>query len=181
MIIITSKFFTKQQLNQLIKYFEIGVTLAERHLLIELAGSPTSTMGEIAERLLLDKSTVRQNSSGRSSHIANAAYMIRSTFRGKGVGSLLIKAFLHLAKYQGFRAVQFNMVLSKNMLAVKLYQRLGFDIVGILSEAIQNPEGSYQDGYVMYRKLDILHNSFPCPCPCPCPKNKKTLFLNSIF
>jgi DNA-binding MarR family transcriptional regulator len=39
-------------------YFEIGVTLAERHLLIELAGSPAPTMGEIAERLLLDKSTI---------------------------------------------------------------------------------------------------------------------------
>lgn len=39
-------------------YFEIGATLAERHLLIELAGSVAPTMGEIAERLLLDKSTI---------------------------------------------------------------------------------------------------------------------------
>jgi DNA-binding MarR family transcriptional regulator len=39
-------------------YFEIGVTLAERHLLIELASSPSLTGKEIAERLLLDKSTV---------------------------------------------------------------------------------------------------------------------------
>jgi ribosomal protein S18 acetylase RimI-like enzyme len=49
--------------------------------------------------------------------------------------------------------MQFNMVLSQNTLAVKLYQRLGFQIAGILPEAIQNPDGSYQDGYVMYRKL----------------------------
>lgn len=96
---------------------------------------------------------LRANFSGRSSHIANAAYMIRSSYRGKGVGSLLIKASLHLAKDLGFRAMQFNMVLSQNILAVKLYQRLGFDIAGILPEAIRNPDGSYQDGYVMYRKL----------------------------
>ena len=38
-------------------YFDIGVTLAERHLLIELSSSPYPTVGEIAERLLLDKST----------------------------------------------------------------------------------------------------------------------------
>lgn len=38
-------------------YFEIGVTLAERHLLIELNISQNPTMGEIAERLLIDKST----------------------------------------------------------------------------------------------------------------------------
>ncbi|HEY4831763.1 MAG TPA: bifunctional helix-turn-helix transcriptional regulator/GNAT family N-acetyltransferase [Waddliaceae bacterium] len=96
---------------------------------------------------------LRSNSSGRSSHIANAAYMIRSTCRGKGVGSLLIKASLHFAKDLGFRAMQFNMVLSQNTLAVKLYQRLGFDIAGILPEAVRNIDGSYEDGYVMYRKL----------------------------
>jgi DNA-binding MarR family transcriptional regulator len=39
-------------------YFEIGVTLAERHLLIELSGSDGPiTAKEIAQRLLLDKST----------------------------------------------------------------------------------------------------------------------------
>ena len=39
-------------------YFDIGVTLAERHLLIELSIHVSPTMGEIAEHLLLDKSTV---------------------------------------------------------------------------------------------------------------------------
>lgn len=38
-------------------YFDIGVTLAERHLLIELSSCLYPTVGEIAERLLLDKST----------------------------------------------------------------------------------------------------------------------------
>lgn len=92
---------------------------------------------------------LRPNFSGRSDHIANAAYMIHSTYRGRGIGSLLIKASLHLAKELGFRAMQFNMVLSQNTPAVKLYQRLGFEITGVLSEAVR----SYQDGYVMYRKL----------------------------
>jgi len=96
---------------------------------------------------------LRPNFSGRSSHIANAAYMIRGTYRGKGVGSLLIKASLNFAKDLGFQGMQFNMVLSQNKLAVKLYQKLGFDIVGTLPEAVRNPDGSRQDGYVMYRKL----------------------------
>lgn len=96
---------------------------------------------------------LRPNFTGRSSHIANAAYMVHSAYRGKGVGSLLIKASLYLAKELGFRSMQFNMVLSQNPLAVKLYQRLGFDITGVLPEAVRNHDGSYQDGYVMYRKL----------------------------
>ena len=99
---------------------------------------------------------LRANFSGRSSHIANAAYMIRNTYRGKGLGSLLIKASLHLAKDLGFQAMQFNMVLSQNTLAVKLYERLGFSVVGIIPQAVRTPSGNYQDGYVMHRKLNNL-------------------------
>lgn len=97
---------------------------------------------------------LKANYSGRSSHIANAAYMICKPYRGKGVGTLLIKASLHLAKELGFQAMQFNMVLSENTDAVRLYKKLGFSIVGIISEAIRNPAENYQDGYVMYRRLD---------------------------
>lgn len=99
---------------------------------------------------------LKANYSGRSSHIANAAYMIRNSYRGKGIGSLLIKASLQLAKDLGFHAMQFNMVLSQNKLAVKLYERLGFSVIGTLPQAIRNPDGSYQDGYLMHRKLDDL-------------------------
>lgn len=38
-------------------YGDIGVTLAERHLLIELSECKSCTVNEMAERLLLDKST----------------------------------------------------------------------------------------------------------------------------
>lgn len=99
---------------------------------------------------------LKVNFSGRSNHIANAAYMLRDTSRGKGVGSLLIKASLHLAKSLGLQAMQFNMVLSQNWRAVKLYEKLGFNIVGTIPQAVRNPDGSFQDGYVMHRKFDDL-------------------------
>jgi DNA-binding MarR family transcriptional regulator/L-amino acid N-acyltransferase YncA len=96
------------------------------------------------------------NYSGRSNHIANAAYMIHHAYRGKGIGSLLVKASLHLAKSLGLHAMQFNMVLSRNKLAIKLYERLGFNIVGTIPKAVRNPDGSFQDGYVMHRTLNNL-------------------------
>lgn len=98
---------------------------------------------------------LKPNYSGRSNHIANAAYMMRDSYRGKGVGSLLIKASLHLAKNAGFHAMQFNMVLSKNIRAIKLYERLGFAIVGTIPNAVRNPDRTYQDGYVMHRELKM--------------------------
>jgi len=101
---------------------------------------------------------IKSNFPGRSSHIANAAYMVRNTDRNKGIGNLLIKASLHLSKALNFQAMQFNMVLSQNFIALQLYEKLGFNIIGTIPEAIRNNDGSYQDGYIMYRKLDDFRN-----------------------
>ncbi len=99
---------------------------------------------------------IRPNYSGRSEHIANAAYMIKSTHRGCGIGTLLIKASLQIARALEFLAMQFNMVLSQNSGAIKLYKKLGFEIAGTLPNAIRNPDGSFQNGYTMFRGLDDL-------------------------
>ncbi len=99
---------------------------------------------------------LKPNYSGRSGHIANAAYMIKSTHRGQGIGTLLIKASLHIAKSLGLSAMQFNMVLSQNVGAIKLYEKLGFEIVGTIPHAIRNANGSFQDGYSMYRRIDNI-------------------------
>lgn len=97
---------------------------------------------------------IRANFTGRASHIANAAYMVKGTYRGRGIGTLLVKASLHLARDMNFLGMQFNMVLSQNWIAIQLYEKLGFHRVGTIPEAIRNPDGSYQDGYIMYRKLE---------------------------
>ncbi len=96
---------------------------------------------------------IKANYSGRSSHIANAAYMIDSKYRGLGIGKLMVRASLKIAKGLGFRSLQFNMVLSGNKIAINLYKNLGFEIAGTLPEAVRNPDGSYQDGLIMLRSL----------------------------
>lgn len=96
---------------------------------------------------------LKANYPGRCNHIANAAYMIHAKYRGLGLGTLLGQASCELAKQDGFLAMQYNMVLSQNTLAVTLYKKLGFTIVGTIPDAVRNPDGSYQDGYVMHKKL----------------------------
>ena len=108
-----------------------------------------------SEQELIGGFYIKSNFSGRSNHIANAAYMIRNTHRGQGIGTFLVKASLEIAKNLGFRAMQFNMVLSQNVIALKLYQKLRFNIIGTIPRAIRNPDGSYQEGYVLHRELDI--------------------------
>lgn len=104
---------------------------------------------------------LRANYSGRSSHIANASYMVKSTHRGQGIGSFLVEASLRLAKQQGFTAMQYNMVLSQNIPAVKLYQKLGFQTIGTIPQAVRNPDGSYQDGLILYRSLSLCQKKSP--------------------
>jgi DNA-binding MarR family transcriptional regulator/L-amino acid N-acyltransferase YncA len=96
---------------------------------------------------------IRPNFSGRCNHIANAAYMVKNSHRGKGIGTLLLRASLEIAKNRGFQAMQFNMVLSENVIAVKLYDKLGFKRIGTIPQAIRNPDGSYQDGFILFRTL----------------------------
>lgn len=96
---------------------------------------------------------LRPNNSGRAQHIANAGYMVHKHYQKRGYGTLLLKASLHLAKNAGFRAMQFNLVLSQNQSAVNLYRKAGFQIIGTIPEAVLNPDGSYQDGYIMHRSL----------------------------
>lgn len=97
---------------------------------------------------------IKPNFSGRCDHIANAAYMIKDSYRGQGIGALLVNASLKIAKNLGFQSMQFNMVLSQNVVAIKLYGKLGFKIIGIIPQAIRNSDGSYQDGYILFRELN---------------------------
>ena len=60
---------------------------------------------------------------------------------------------LGYARSRGYRAMQFNFVISTNERAVRLWQSLGFEIVGRLPAAFQHPIHGYVDALVMYRIL----------------------------
>jgi len=49
--------------------------------------------------------------------------------------------------------MQFNYVISTNTPAIRLWQELGFEIVGTLPGAFRHPEKEYVDVYVMFRSL----------------------------
>jgi ribosomal protein S18 acetylase RimI-like enzyme len=49
--------------------------------------------------------------------------------------------------------MQFNFVVSTNARAVRLWESLGFAVVGRLPEAFLHPAEGYVDALVMYRAL----------------------------
>ena len=93
------------------------------------------------------------NRIGRGSHVANASFMVDPDAQGRGAGRALGEHCLDEARRQGFDAMQFNFVVSTNEPAVRLWQQLGFKIVGTLPGAFQHPTKGYVDVYVMYRSL----------------------------
>src|SRR5438552_7480910 len=96
---------------------------------------------------------LRPNQAGGGSHVANAAFMVAPDAQGSGVGREMAEHCLDQARRMGFRAVQFNFVVSTNAPAIHLWEQLGFKIVGTLPGAFHHPEKGYVDVYVMYRSL----------------------------
>lgn len=96
---------------------------------------------------------LRANQSGGGSHVANCGYITAIRASGRGVARAMCTHSLEHAKSKGFRAMQFNFVVSTNERAVRLWQSLGFEIAGRLREAFLHPRAGYVDAYVMYRML----------------------------
>lgn len=102
---------------------------------------------------LLGSYYLRANQSGGGSHVANCGYITAGAATGRGVARAMCLHSLEHARARGFRAVQFNLVVSTNERAVRLWQSLGFAIVGTLPGAFNHPRLGDVDAYVMYRRL----------------------------
>jgi ribosomal protein S18 acetylase RimI-like enzyme len=96
---------------------------------------------------------LKANQQGPGAHVANCGYMTAEAARGRGIARTMCEFSIERARERGFRAMQFNHVVSTNTRAVKLWQSLGFEIVGTLPEAFRHPQHGFVDAYVMFRKL----------------------------
>ena len=93
------------------------------------------------------------NQKGGGAHVANCGYITSVESTGRGVARAMCAHSLDYAKTRGFRAMQFNFVVSTNQRAVKLWKSFGFEIVGRLPGAFQHPTQGYVEAFVMYREL----------------------------
>ena len=96
---------------------------------------------------------LKSNHAGLGSHVANAGFMVAPDARGSGVGRSMGEHALAEARRLGFRAMQFNFVVSTNEPALRLWQALGFRTVGTLPGAFRHAQKGFVDAFVMYRSL----------------------------
>lgn len=96
---------------------------------------------------------IKPNQPALGAHVCNCGYIVAEQARGRGVASLMCEHSQHEAVDQGFRAMQFNLVVSTNEGAVRLWQSLGFDIIGTLPGVFNHARLGHVDAHVMFKTL----------------------------
>lgn len=96
---------------------------------------------------------LRANQRGPGAHVANCGYVTAPWASGRGVARSMCAFSLEHARGRGYLAMQFNLVVSTNERAVRLWTDFGFDTVGRLPGAFRHPKLGLVDAYVMYRAL----------------------------
>ena len=96
----------------------------------------------------------------RTLTLAEGTLSVAAPFRVKAegcpaplIGHALARFQADVARQRGFRAMQFNFVVSTNERAVHLWTSLGFATVGRLPGAFLHSTLGYVDALVMYRAL----------------------------
>ena len=96
---------------------------------------------------------LKANQAGRGSHVCNCGYVTSAAATGRGIARAMCAHSLEHARERGFRAMQFNFVVSTNTRAIALWQRMGFAVVGRIPAAYDHPAEGFVDALVMYQTL----------------------------
>ncbi len=96
---------------------------------------------------------LKPNQSGQGSHVCNCGYMVAPAAAGRGIATQLCQHSQDMARSLGYKAMQFNLVVSTNTVAVNLWSKLGFATVGRLPGAFAHPQHGYVDALVMHKWL----------------------------
>jgi len=102
---------------------------------------------------LLGTYYMRANQRGGGAHVANCGYVVAPDAGGRGIARALAEHSLEEAPRRGFRAMQYNFVISSNERAVGLWHRLGFETLCRLPQAFDHPRLGLVDALLMFRTL----------------------------
>ena len=102
---------------------------------------------------VMGSATMGPNRPARGSHVGTASFMVSPDARGKGVGRALGEYVVQWHRDHGFRSIQFNAVVETNTAAVRLWESLGFRIVGTVPEAFDSRTHGLVGLHVMHLAL----------------------------
>jgi GNAT superfamily N-acetyltransferase len=120
---------------------------------IWIESAPGRTTVAVDGERVLGTAKMGANRPGAGAHISTASFMVASDARGKGVGTALCEDAINWARAAGFAGMQFNAVVESNGSAVRLYERLGFQVLGTVPRAFDHPVHGRVGLHLMYREF----------------------------
>ena len=114
---------------------------------------PIKTFVYVENEQVLGTYYIKANAAGPSSHIANCGYMVSEAARGKGIARQLCEHSQKIAIDMGFKAMQFNSVVSTNDVAIQLWKKLGFKVIGTIPKAYKHKSLGFVDSLIMHKQL----------------------------
>lgn len=133
--------------------YTLDQNMSEEQAITYWLGPDKETFVAEDEGIVLGTYYIRPNQAGGGKHICNCGYMTAALSTGRGVARRMCEHSLSHARLRGYRGMQFNFVVSTNERAVRLWQSLGFGIVGRLPLAFHHPFLGYVDALVMFQPL----------------------------
>jgi ribosomal protein S18 acetylase RimI-like enzyme len=116
-------------------------------------GRPRVTFVAEEKGELLGTYYLKTNHDGPGRHVCNCGYMVAAAARGRGLATAMCEHSQVIARDLGYEAMQYNFVAATNVGAVRLWRKLGFDIVGTLPKAFRHPAEGFVDAFIMYKWL----------------------------
>ena len=115
---------------------------------------PSATfIAEAQKNKILGTYYIKPNQPGLGAHVCNCGYIVSEKAQGRGIASEMCKHSQLEAISRGFRAMQYNLVVSTNVGAIRLWKKHGFEIVGTLPKAFRHKHLGFVDAFVMYKQL----------------------------
>lgn len=125
----------------------------ERARALWTVAPPGQTVVLEEDGVVLGSATMGPNRPGRGRHVGTASFMVSPAARGRGVGRRLGEHVVQWHREQGYHAIQFNAVVETNTTAVRLWQSLGFTIIGTVPEAFDSRAHGLVGLHVMHLPL----------------------------
>ena len=133
--------------------FALPQNMTEEAAIAHWCGGDHEPYVAVIDRSIVGTFYIRPNQLGGGSHIANAGYATSVNSRGRGIARKMCVYSMDLARQHGYKAMQFNFVVSTNHRAVALWERCGFRVLTRLPGAFLHPALGFVDALVMFREL----------------------------
>lgn len=88
----------------------------------------------------------------RYQHRCDIAIALYQKFCGAGIGEIMMKTVLEVAKKIGYEQAELE-VIADNAAAIKLYKKLGFENYGRFPNHMKYKDGTYADAIWMMKRL----------------------------